>query len=121
MVRGSQNRTFEGRLRKLRLVRLGREGSEGMYSLSTAGDYKDKARLFSGMPSKRMRGNGHRLQKSDMWRTLLRKSGQTLESLPTKVMGSPALEIRKTQLDKAMSNLVLTFNSAIFQQRSEIR
>lgn len=81
-----------GHLRgELGLFRLGRESSEGMSS-STAGGYReDRARLSSGT-----RGNGHKLQQSDVRRTLLRESGQTLEPVPRKLMGSPALEIQNS-------------------------
>ena len=107
MVRVSQHRMFEGRLGELGLFRLGREGSEGIYSLSAAGGYReDRARLFSGGHSKRTRGNRHKLQQLDIWRVFLHESGQTLEPVPRKLMGSPALEIFKTHLDKATSNLV---------------
>lgn len=117
MAWGSQHRMFEGKVGELGLLSLAREGSKGMPSLSTASGYReDRARLFSGVHSKRTRGNGHNLQQLDIWRTLLHKSGQTLEPVPRKLMGSPVLEIFKTQLDKAMSNLVLTLNLALFEE-----
>lgn len=69
----------------------------------------DRARLFSGVHSKRTRGNvskrtmGTSLQQLEIWGTFLHESGQTL---PRKLMRSPALQIFKTHVDKAMSNLV---------------
>lgn len=110
MIRGLQHGTFEGTLEELGPFSLGREGSVRMYSLSTAGGYReDRARLFSGMHSKRTSGNGHKLQQLDIWRTLLQGSGQVLEPVSGKLMGSPALELFKTPLDKAMSNLVFKY------------
>lgn len=93
-------------------VQAGEGGLRRDVLITTADGYTaDRTRPLSGVNSKRARRNGHKLV---ICRAILHESGQALESVLRKLKGSPALEIFKIHLVKAMSNLVLIFNVTLF-------
>lgn len=96
-------------------VQAGKGGLGRDVLIATADGYRaDRTKLLSGFNSKRTRRNGHKLKQFDIWRAILHESDQTPEPVSRKLKGSPALEIFKTHLEKAMSNLVLIFNFTFF-------
>lgn len=82
-----------------------------VYKYLTEGSRKDAARLFSVVSSNRERGNGHKLKYRKIHLNI-RKNFFTLRmikhwnQLSREVMESPSLEITKTRLDIALSNLL---------------
>lgn len=82
-----------------------------MYKYLMGGCKKDSARLFSVVPSERTRGNWHKLK----YQKLQLNTEKTFftvrvvkdwNRLPREVMESSSLEIFKTQLHNALSNLL---------------
>ena len=67
--------------------------------------------LFSKGHSKRTRSNGYKLQPRDCDQAegkniFLHEGGAALQQVPREAMGSLSMEISKTCLDKALSNLI---------------
>lgn len=68
-----------------------------------------RAGLLPVMPRGRTKGNRHRLKYREFCSNMslsYSEGGQTLEQVTREALGSPSLEIFKTQLDKDLSNLL---------------
>lgn len=68
----------------------------------------DGARLFSERHSKRTQYNSHKLHLGNFHLDVRKKNSSlsALEQVPREAVRSPSLDISKTQVDKALSNLI---------------
>ncbi|PKU41561.1 hypothetical protein llap_8136 [Limosa lapponica baueri] len=114
-IRSLEHLSYEDRLRELRLFSLEKRKLRG--DIIAAFQYlkgayrKDGEGLFTRECSNRMRGNGFKL-KEGRFRLDTRKKVFTARvvrhwnRLPIEVVDGPSLEVFKTRLDGALSNLV---------------
>jgi len=108
MIRGLEYLSYEERLRDLGFFSLKKRRMRGdlinAYKYLKGGCQKDGAKLFSVVPSNRIRGNGHK-QKQRKFCLNMRKNFFTLRvtehwnRLPREVVDSPSLEIWRYSLE----------------------
>jgi len=115
MMSGLEHFSYEERLRELGLFSLKKRRLGGnlvkVYKYLKGGCQEDGARIFSMVPSNRMRGKEHRLKHKE-FHLNKRKNFFTLRvsehwnRLPGEAVESPSLEIFKTRLDKVLCSLL---------------
>ena len=115
MIRGLVHLPYEERLRELGLFRLEKRRLQWHFLAplqSLKGAYRKAGEgLLIRMWSKRIRGNGFKLQEG-RFRLDIRKKYFTVRvvkhwnRLPSKAVDAPFLEVFKARLDRALSNLV---------------
>ncbi|GAB0179434.1 hypothetical protein GRJ2_000408700 [Grus japonensis] len=115
MMRGLEHLSYEERLRELGLFSLEKSRLRGdlinAYKYLKCGCLEEGARLFSVVPSDRIRVNGHELEYRK-FHLNMRKNFFTVRvtehwnSLPREVVESPSLEIFKTHPDAILCNLL---------------
>ncbi|PKU28255.1 hypothetical protein llap_21439 [Limosa lapponica baueri] len=115
MIRGLEHLSYEDRLRELGLFSLEKRRLQG--ELIAAFQYlkgtytKAGEGLFTRACSDRMRGNGFKPEEV-RFRLDIRKKFFTVTEvrhwnrLPRELVDAPSLEVFKTRLDEALSNLV---------------
>jgi len=115
MMRGLEHLCYEERLRELGLSSLKKRRLRGdlinAYKYLKGGCQEDGAKLFSVVPSSRIRSNGHKLKHRKIHLNM-RKNFFPLrvmehwDRLPREVVESPSPEIFKTHLDKVLCSLL---------------
>lgn len=117
MTKGLQQLSYEERLRELGLLSLDRRrlrvGLINVYKYLKEVDEGDGARLFSGVPSARKKGNGHKVEHR-RFPLNIRKHFYIMHGLPREVMETPSLEIFKNNVDMVLENLLWVF---LFEQK----
>lgn len=115
MTRGLKHMSFEERLRDLGLYSLEKRTLKGdlinvhKNPRKECQDHRDK--LFSLVPSNRMRSNRHKLKHGKFHQNMRKKvfTEQVTEHwnrLPRKAMECPSLEVSKTLLDAILRNVL---------------
>ena len=115
MIRRLEHLSCQGRLRELGMFSLEKRKLRG--NLTAAFQYlkgayrKDGEQLFTQADNDRKRGNGFKL-KDGRFRLEVRRKFFTQRAvrhwnrLPTEVVDAPSLDVFKTRLDEALSNLI---------------
>ena len=114
MIRGLKHLLYEDRLRELGLFSLEKRRLRGdlinVYKYLRGGFQEDGDSLFSVVPSKRTRSNGHKLKHRKFWLNMRRhfftvRVTEHWNRMPREAVESPSLEIFKTRLDAILRNV----------------
>ncbi|KFQ31598.1 hypothetical protein N332_04082, partial [Mesitornis unicolor] len=114
-ISGLEHLRYEDWLRELRLFSLEKRRLQGdlivIFQFLKGSDRKAGEGLFTRAGSNKTRGNGFKLEEG-RFRLHIRKKFFTMRvmrpwhRLPREVVDAPSLEVFKTRLDRALSNLV---------------
>lgn len=115
MIQGLQDMSYEDRLKELGLFSLGKRRLRGdmiaVFRYIKGCHREDGQELFSMATETRTRNNGYKLQLPRFHLNIRKnfltvRSVQQWNSLPTKVVSSPSLEVFKKRLDSHLSGMV---------------